>query len=376
MALSSKWFEEAELPKEEFDKLVTQWTNDNSSIPACVHWCKDGDTYVALDNMDGECWVEEFTSRHSCRLYCAGVSYDQATEHLFSPSTKEELKALCDSPDIYLGDINTSQITDMSNLFRNSLRNNFDGIEYWDTSNVKDMSGMFADSYFDDDLHLWDTSNVENMGWMFHDSPFCGDVSSWDVSNVVNMSSMFSSCPFNRKLEDWDVSHVRDMSAMFSENHKFNQDIGKWDVSHVKNMMLMFSDAHSFAKDISNWNTESVMDTSYMFSNAFSFDSNISRWNMSNCKDASHMFEFTKCLNSNVSSLIFPASCDTEGLFIGSNVKGIGKNKMPTGKKGILASVIANEFVDQLEKEGFSKNQQLQVLKSLEKRIKAKSAER
>ncbi|MDY5616734.1 MAG: BspA family leucine-rich repeat surface protein [Helicobacter sp.] len=45
---------------------------------------------------------------------------------------------------MYLSDIDTSAITDMRALFKDVKRKNFSGIEYWDTSNVITMEGMFA----------------------------------------------------------------------------------------------------------------------------------------------------------------------------------------------------------------------------------------
>ncbi|MDD7600485.1 MAG: BspA family leucine-rich repeat surface protein [Campylobacter sp.] len=46
---------------------------------------------------------------------------------------------------MYLGDIDTSAIADMSNLFLRAKRTNFSGIESWDTSNVITMEDMFAE---------------------------------------------------------------------------------------------------------------------------------------------------------------------------------------------------------------------------------------
>ena len=55
-----------------------------------------------------------------------------------------------------------------------------------DTTNVTDMSNMFRRSeYFNDDIGWWDTSNVRNMRNMFYNAKnFDQDLSGWDVSNV------------------------------------------------------------------------------------------------------------------------------------------------------------------------------------------------
>ena len=54
----------------------------------------------------------------------------------YKPSTKTELQELVKDESVYLGDIDTSLITDMSNLFdrSNVYRRDFSGIESWDVS--------------------------------------------------------------------------------------------------------------------------------------------------------------------------------------------------------------------------------------------------
>ena len=172
----------------------------------------------------------------------------------YHPETKEELLKLCRDESVYLGDIDTSKITDMSRLFDgvfDCYDRDFSGIELWDVSNVTDMSSMFSCSSFNQDISSWDVSNVTNMSWMFANSPFNQDISSWDVSNVTNMSWMFYKSSFNQDISSWDVSNVTDMSSMFSDSD-FNQDISSWDVSNVENMSGMFYGS-PFNQDISSW---------------------------------------------------------------------------------------------------------------------------
>ena len=88
----------------------------------------------------------------------------------FFPKNRYELKELVKNQSIYLGDICTSAITDMGNLFLRAKRKNFSGIEYWDTSNVITMEGMFAECrHFDIPIGCWDVSKVKDVSFMFYE---------------------------------------------------------------------------------------------------------------------------------------------------------------------------------------------------------------
>ena len=194
-------------------------------------------------------------SAHDCFDYAESSLH--RLDKLFSPENREELKALCDNPHVNLGDIDTSKITDMSELFWGSERTNeqFSGIENWDTSNVTNMKLMFTRAKnFNQPIGDWDVSNVTNMDCMFHKArSFNQPLNSWDVSNVEDMSFMFREArSFNQPLDGWDVSNVEDMSFMFSLTSSFNQPLDGWDVSNVKIMDDMFSYSE-FQQDLSSW---------------------------------------------------------------------------------------------------------------------------
>ena len=174
----------------------------------------------------------------------------------YHPNSTEELQKLVNDTEVKLGEIDTSQITDMSYLFEKSKRTNFSGIETWDVSNVTDMYGMFWEcENFNQPLNNWDVSSVENMEIMFWGChQFNQDISSWDVSNVKDMRLMFYRClNFNQDIGSWNVAKVSNMRAMFADCKKFNQDISKWDTSNVKDMYGLFGDCKSFNQNLNDW---------------------------------------------------------------------------------------------------------------------------
>ena len=78
-----------------------------------------------------------------------------------------------------------------------------------------------------------------------------GHISHWNTSEVTEMSRLFAGRgEFNDNVGRWDVLSVTNMSHMFYKASAFNQDIGQWDVSKVTNMSDMFSYASAFNQDI------------------------------------------------------------------------------------------------------------------------------
>ena len=176
---------------------------------------------------------------------------DSEDHYEYFPETKEELikniEECLNSKNYNLNCIDTSKITDMSNLFDsgnyNKSLDNID-ISKWDVSNVKYMQFMF-DGYenFNCDLSKWDVSKVKNMKGIFSWCiKFNCDLSKWDVNNVTDMSFMFDSCKnFNCNLSKWNVSNVEDMSCMFNGCEKFEAEgLNKWNVNKVKDKEMMF----------------------------------------------------------------------------------------------------------------------------------------
>jgi hypothetical protein len=110
------------------------------------------------------------------------------------------------------------------------------------------MNGMFYNcTSFNGNMFRWNVSNVTDMANMFTNTLFNNDVSRWNVSNVESMNSMFSgNSAFNQDISGWNVSKVNNMGLMFADSISFNQNIGGWNVSSVVIMSFFLSNAASF----------------------------------------------------------------------------------------------------------------------------------
>ncbi|WP_156885139.1 BspA family leucine-rich repeat surface protein, partial [Oribacterium sp. NK2B42] len=144
-----------------------------------------------------------------------------------------------------------------------------------DTSNVKDMGGMFSNctGLASLDVSSFNTSNVKNMRDMFC---WCTgltslDVSNFDTSNVEDMSDMFDGCSTLTSLNvsKFDTSNVTNMSYMFNYCSGLTAlDLSGFNTSNVKFMAGMFRLCSGLTTlDLSSFDTSIVTDMGSMFQN-------------------------------------------------------------------------------------------------------------
>ena len=122
-----------------------------------------------------------------------------------------------------------------------------EGIEYLNTSQVTDMHNMFSEcSHLQTtDFSGFDTRKVKDMSYMFHN---CGSLKSLDISNfntseVTDMRGMFDGCT---GLTSLDLSHLNTskvsvMASMFQSCiHLLSVNLSGWDTRNVISMTSMF----------------------------------------------------------------------------------------------------------------------------------------
>ncbi len=130
-----------------------------------------------------------------------------------------------------------------------------------DKYHLKDLIWIGQKLFGADGNFNWiDTSEITDMSELFKGSDFNGDISQWNVSNVTNMYYMFNRCRyFNKPLNDWDVSKVRDMSGMFDMATEFNQPLNNWKLSDDVVTVDMFHSAYKFKQDLSTWDLRHII---------------------------------------------------------------------------------------------------------------------
>ena len=179
-------------------------------------------------------------------------------------------------------------------------------IDKWNTSNVTNMKGLFANTdyynslkgtvkgyylkgvrQFNEDISGWDTTKVTDLSSMFYGNfssglfakSFNQPLKSWNVSKVTDMHYMFKNVAlFNQPLDNWNVSEVNNMYYMFYNVINFNQSLNSWNVSKVTGMRWMFNNAENFNQPLKNWNISKVNNMSYMLSGAINFNQDLSTW--------------------------------------------------------------------------------------------------
>ena len=172
-----------------------------------------------------------------------------------------------------LENLNTTNVTDMSHMFRD-CRNlvNLD-VSGFKTDNVTNMWYMFCNCSALQSLDVsgFNTENVTNIGGMFSlcSSLVSIDVSGFKTDKVTKMSQMFESCSSLTSLDvsGFNTANVTDMDDMFlnCDNLK-SLDLGNFNTSQVEYMSRMFYGCSALEYlNVSSFNTENVKSIFAMF---------------------------------------------------------------------------------------------------------------
>lgn len=143
--------------------------------------------------------------------------------------------------------LNTSQVTNMAEMFRYCYVLPSLDLSTFDTHLVSDMSCMFCYCFKLSSINIssFNTSKVTTMSHMFHCCPISSiDVSKFDTQNVTDMSIMFAQCQHLKTLDlkNFNTSKVTDMTWMFVEDPMLTtiNVTDKWSTASVRRSGDMF----------------------------------------------------------------------------------------------------------------------------------------
>ena len=154
--------------------------------------------------------------------------------------------------------------TNCNEWFQNYVNlTSIEGIEYLNTSQVTDMHNMFYNCYYLQtiDFSGFDTRKVKDMSNMFYN---CGSLKSLDISNfntseVTNMRNMFYHCIglTSLDLSHFNTSKVSIMISMFQLcSNLLSVNLSGWDTRNVGSMDHMFEKCISLKTlDLSGFDT-------------------------------------------------------------------------------------------------------------------------
>ena len=172
-----------------------------------------------------------------------------------------------------------------------------EGFEHLNTSQVTDMREMFwgCDSLTTLDLSRFNTSQVTDMREMFRRCSFLTalDLTSFDTSQVPDMKKMFFGCASLTALNfsSFNTSQVKYMRKMFSGCASLTSlGLSSFNTSQVTCMRGMFFGCSSLTSlDLSSFDTSQVMYMGDMFRRCKSLTTIYSNSSWS-CRCSNHMF--------------------------------------------------------------------------------------
>jgi hypothetical protein len=222
--------------------------------------------------------------------------------------------------------VDTSEVTDMSNLFNgcenlqdinlNELETDNVILANWmlkdcinlqnidmskvNLENAIEMQGLFSGCIRATNISIPKMRDVVSLSYMFEnvgrstpidDFSICGNL---NTQNCTDMSYMFSGSRFNDYsfVQNFNTTNLQNAEGMFFDCAAYDLDLSQWDVSKLKNAKKMFADS-TFMRtcNTNNWNVQSLKTCEEMFYNCTSLDEIALNWvNVPNIQDASELF--------------------------------------------------------------------------------------
>ena len=247
MVPSTLFAEAVSVPSQTFDLGAVQGV-----------WDQTAQTLTVQGNgkIDRDKW---FQMRNTLKLTVDSISKIEFTSGVqFSDDASRFFEGVQTEKIVFPNGMNTSNVTNMENMFAGASKLKEGNFSDWDTSKVTTMRAMFhRTTALESPVNFRDASNVEDMAFMFWNSKV-PSVSIGNAGKVKDMNRMFEGA-LVEKVEIGNTSSVTNMENMFTNATKLKEgNFSDWDTSKVKNLSSMFYGASQFNQDLSNWNLSSA----------------------------------------------------------------------------------------------------------------------
>ena len=201
----------------------------------------------------------------------AVMSVTATDEVSFTGDCSELFQGFTNCTSFDLNNVNTSNVTNMANMFTGCAYMTSLDISNWNTGNVTNMKGMFlqCNRLNSLDLSHFNTTNVTNMAYMFDNCKSLKslNVMGWDTGNVTEMYNMFNCCSSLKKLDlmGWDTGNVTMMYCMFTACDSLTTILvdPDWNTANVTNSIAMFGGCYSLVGGMGTTYDENHLDKEY-----------------------------------------------------------------------------------------------------------------
>lgn len=224
-----------------------------------------------------------------------------------------------------VSNFDTSNVTDLTHMFNGCSSLTSLDVSRFNTGSATKMYNMFdgCSSLTSLDVSNFNTSNVENMIGMFYkcSSLTSIDVTGFDTRKVTSMANMFAKCSSLTSIDvsKFNTSNVEDMGGMFwGCSGLTSLDLSNFNTSNVTKMRDMFDGCNSLTNlDISNFKTDKATSMRYMFEDCTGLTNiDLGHFNTSNVTDMQYMFSNCSSLtNLDLSSFDTSNVTDMTGMF-------------------------------------------------------------
>ena len=349
MVPSTLFAEAVSVPSQTFDLGAVQGV-----------WNQTAQTLTVQGNgkIDRDKW---FQMRNTLKLTVDSISKIEFTSGVqFSDDASRFFEGFQTEKIVFPNGMNTSNVTNMENMFTSATKLKEGNFSDWDTSKVKKMGHMFdRTSALESPVNFRDASNVEDMAFMFwlskvpsvsignagkvkdmnrmFEGALVEKVEIMNTSSVENMESMFTNATKLKEgnFSDWDTSKVKKMGHMFDRTSALESPVNFRDASNVEDMGRMFYNSkvpsvnigdagkvkdmgymfnNSQVEKVEIANTSSVENMSNMFAHAKKLkDGNMSEWDTSKAKNLSAMFYGASQFNQDLSNWNLSSASNLDG---------------------------------------------------------------